>query len=61
MFTFIQIKSKKKREGGHEYLRPNSRQKFHGSDKMKQNKDRQYQMISYRELSPCVPFCLLSS
>ena len=28
---------------------------------MKQKEDRHYQMISCRELLPCVPFCLISS
>ena len=61
MFTFFQIKSKITREEGHAYLRPNSRKKFHGSEKMKQRKNRQYHMISYRELFPCVPFYLIYS
>ena len=61
MFTFIQIKSKITREEVRAYLRPNRGQTFDGSDKMKQRKDRHYQMISSRRFLPCVVFCLLSS
>ena len=56
MSTLIQIKSKITRKEGHAYLRPNCCQKFHGSDKMKQRKDRHYQMKTCRELLQCVPF-----
>ena len=34
---------------------------FYGRDKRKQREGRHYEMISSREVPPCVPFCLLSS
>ena len=63
MIPFIQVKStiNKKFKACHAYLRTNCGQNFHGSDKMEQRKDRHYQMISSRELLPCVPLSFLSS
>ena len=59
-FYSNKVKDKPKKQVNHTYKLIEAKV-FYDNDKMKRRKDKQHQVITSRELLPCVPFCLLSS
>ena len=59
LFYLNKIKDKQENQVAHTYKLIGAKN-VHGSDKMKEGEDRHHQMISFRELLPCVLLCLPS-
>ena len=59
-FFLNKVKDKQERWVNHTYSLVEETN-FHEGEKMRQGEDRHYLIIIFRELLPCVPFCLLLS